>query len=354
MQFSPYQALRTTNAALESSTAELELTREELKKVNGELRDRVRELEARASNQALEELAQIRRKHLALVQNISRAVDDLRSWHDALQTILKEICQAEVWQLGHVYVPNKDDPDELTFVIGWCAADRFQPFFKASQRARYRRGTSLPGEVCRTGKVVWLNGQEDLLQQIPMRSNLAREMGLMAALAMPVAVGRETIAVLELFSDRAHQPSDELSHLMSDVSSQIGRAVERERLLGQVAELVWQEQQKLLHTLHDSLGQELTGVGMLSSALRHQLADKDPSAAETAQRITEGAQRALAHVRQLSKGLFPVEVDAAGLTLALGQLAATTEDLYKIRCRIEDSDSVLIQDNRVATELYRI
>src|SRR5262249_42501158 len=155
----------------------------------------------------------------------------------------KEICHAEGWQIGHVYVPSKVNPDELAVVIGCCTDSRFQPFLDASRLHRYRRGNSFPGEIYMTGTTVWLNGQDNLLKHLPQRSELARQVGLTAALAMPVAIGRETLAVLELFSDQPHPPSDELSHLMTDVSNQIGRAVERERLLGQVAELVWQEQQ---------------------------------------------------------------------------------------------------------------
>lgn len=40
--------------------------------------------------------------------------------------------------------------------------------------------------------------------------------------------------------------------------------------------------------------------------------------------------------------------------LALRQLASTTESVYKIRCRLDDGAPVLIGDNRVATQLYRI
>lgn len=173
-------------------------------------------------------------------------------------------------------------------------------------------------------------------------------------MALPVTTGQMTIAVLEFFSDQPHEPSEDLTRLMNDVSAQVSRVLERERLMAQAADLVWREQQNLVHTLHDSLGQELTGLGMLSAGLSQQVKGANTAAADAAQQIAQGAQRALEQVRQLAKGLFPVEVDAGGLMLALRQLASTTESLYKVRCRVEDDIPVFIQDNRIATELYRI
>ncbi len=119
-----------------------------------------------------------------------------------------------------------------------------------------------------------------------------------------------------------------------------------------MAELVWREQQGLLHTLHDSLGQTLTGLGMLSSGLSQQLAGTNQAAAKTAQQVAQQAQIALEQVRQLARG-FPVDVEAKDLLPELRQLASTTESLHKIRVRVEGTRS-LVRDNRVATQLYRI
>ena len=46
---------------------------------------------------------------------------------------------------------------------------------------------------------------------------------------------------------------------MNDVSIQIGKVLERERSMAEMADLLWREQD-LLHTLHDSLGQTLRSM----------------------------------------------------------------------------------------------
>jgi two-component system CheB/CheR fusion protein len=121
-----------------------------------------------------------------------------------------------------------------------------------------------------------------------------------------------------------------------------------------MADLAWREQQELLHTLHDSLGQTLAGLGMLSTALSQRLTATDPAAIESAQQIAHLAQDALEQVRRLSRGLFPVEIDGEGLIPALRQLASTTESVYKIHVQVESDLQTPTQETRVATQLYRI
>ena len=83
--------------------------------------------------------------------------------------------------------------------------------------------------------------------------------------------------------------------------------MERERSTARMADLVRREQQGLLHTLHDSLGQTLTGLGMLSTGLAQRLQGADAGAEASAQEIARQAQDALEQVRQLARNLFPIE-----------------------------------------------
>jgi len=141
---------------------------------------------------------------------------------------------------------------------------------------------------------------------------------------------------------------------MQNVSDQIGRVLERERATARMADLVWREQQGLLHTLHDSLGQTLTGLGMLSAGLRQRLLATDAEMAETAAEIAGQTQLALDQVRLLAKNLFPVDVEAESLLAALRALASATTALHKIDVRVEGELPKTLHDGKVATELYRI
>jgi two-component system sensor histidine kinase UhpB len=145
-----------------------------------------------------------------------------------------------------------------------------------------------------------------------------------------------------------------LVDLMSDLGDQIGRVIEHERSNAHLADLLWREQQELLNNLHDSLGQSLTAVGVLSSALSQRLTAIDSVAAETGQEIAQQAHVAQDQVRQLARGLFPGEIEGDGLMPALRELRSTTESIHKIRVEIEGEASRPVLDSRAATQLFRI
>ena len=72
------------------------------------------------------------------------------------------------------------------------------------------------------GHHVWVNDQETLLKLLPARGAVAAQVGLKSAVALPVRIGNETLAVVELCSDRPHPEREELVNLMRDVSRQVG------------------------------------------------------------------------------------------------------------------------------------
>lgn len=324
----------------------LKLTERELRTAQGQLQ---------RLNQTLERRVTERTKWLTLMHEVTRAISEAPTWDDALHRVLCGICETEQWQIGFVYLPDKDSPDTIVPVISCFEQERFRPFHLASEQQRYVRGESLPGRVYAEGIPQWVNNQDELVQLVTKRSEAVRQIGLKAAAALPVTVGREVIAVLELFSIQSHAPSEELVTLMNDVSAQIGRVLERERWTAEMADLVSREQQDLLHTLHDSLGQTLAGLGMLSAALSKRLARGDVAAAvETAEQVAQQAQQALEQVRQLSTGRFSLGVAAEGLVPALHQLASATESVHEIHVEVEGDVQITLRDARVATELYRI
>jgi signal transduction histidine kinase len=303
----------------------------------------------------LEQRVADRTKWLTLMHDVTRAINDASTWDEGLHEVLQGVCETADWQIGFVYLPDRDDPHVIAPAITCVRDERFRPFHETSEHRRYPIGQPLPGRIYEEGAPAWVNGAEELMAILPLRGEVASQVGLQAAAAFPIRFGRDIIAVLELFSDELHPPDEVLMQLMNDVSGQIGKVLERERSTARMADLVWREQQGLLHTLHDSLGQTLTGLGMLSAGLVQQFAGMNQDAADRAGQLAEQAQVALDQVRQLSRGLFPVDVDAHSLLPALRDLASTTEEMFhRIRVHVLGEMPGSIQDAWVATQLYRI
>jgi signal transduction histidine kinase len=311
--------------------------------------------ELRAVNATLEQRVGERTKWLALLHEVSRSISDARTADEALDRVLRRVCVMEGWQVAFVYQPDPAAPDILMPTAGFVESDAgLQPFFDLSRRQRYARGASLPGSVFGNGAALWTDDQRALKDLLPMRGVVASRAGLRSAAALPIAVGGQVLAVMELFSTQPHAPSLELARLMSDISAQIAERLHRERTAARIADAAWREQQALLHTLHDSLGQTLTGLGMLSSGLHRRLLPTDPAAADAARQIVQQAQIALEDVRKVSRGLFPVEIDPASFIPALRELAATTASLHGIEVTVSGDLERPRHDTRILTQLYRI
>jgi signal transduction histidine kinase len=129
---------------------------------------------------------------------------------------------------------------------------------------------------------------------------------------------------------------------------------ERERLERELLEISEREQRRIGQVLHDSLCQHLTGTTLAAQVLEEKLAARElPEAAEAGQ-VVGLMEEGINLSRKLAKGLYPVEVSAAGLMLALEEYAKTTSDLFKVACRFECDSPVLIHATATAGHLYRI
>ena len=122
----------------------------------------------------------------------------------------------------------------------------------------------------------------------------------------------------------------------------------------QVLEIAFEEQRRIGQDLHDSIGQELTGLSLSVRALVDELRRQLRPEAAAAARIAAGLSEAQQHVRELSRSLIPREIDAHGLSDALEQLAERTAALNDVKCTYHRRGPIDVPDQFVATQLYRI
>jgi two-component system, LuxR family, sensor kinase FixL len=129
---------------------------------------------------------------------------------------------------------------------------------------------------------------------------------------------------------------------------------ERRELEREIADAATHEQQRLSRDLHDSIGQELTGLTMMAVKLARALEDHSPANAQAAAALVDGLKRTLQQVRRISRGLAPVDIEAGGLTVALAQLAEQTRLMATTECIFRCENPVVLRDPGVANHLYRI
>jgi PAS domain S-box-containing protein len=128
---------------------------------------------------------------------------------------------------------------------------------------------------------------------------------------------------------------------------------ERKSLQKEVLAISDREQRRIGQDLHDLIGQELTGLRLMTAGLAENI-EKSSKGEELAHKIGLGLKRAFGHVRTLAKGLAPVEVDAQGLMTALEELAARVSELPGVTCTQKCNGAVPVVENSTASQLYRI
>jgi PAS domain S-box-containing protein len=129
---------------------------------------------------------------------------------------------------------------------------------------------------------------------------------------------------------------------------------ERRELERHIVDVSNEERWRIGTDLHDSVGQELTGLAMSTDALLVSLSRESRPETKIAEKIKEGLARALTQVRTLSRGMNPVDIDGEGLMSALSELVHQLNELPGIRSTFRCDQPVLLPDNEVATQLYRI
>lgn len=129
---------------------------------------------------------------------------------------------------------------------------------------------------------------------------------------------------------------------------------ERKRLETEVLHIAGEERQRVAADLHDGICQELVGIQYLTMQLLRDLKKAGHPLEGQAARIEQAIIQATEHSRQVARGLSPVVEDGSGLMHALREFAETTASARGIQCVFHCPEPVLIENQTVANELYRI
>ncbi|MBN2735654.1 MAG: substrate-binding domain-containing protein [Spirochaetales bacterium] len=129
---------------------------------------------------------------------------------------------------------------------------------------------------------------------------------------------------------------------------------ERRRLEQEILEIDGRVQQRIGQDLHDGLGQYLTGISLMARVLEEELKQEKSPHGETAAEIKQLISESISIARNLSRGLFPVELDEGGLVSALQGLVLRTENQYNIKCEFKHKTDTELENKATALHLYRI
>jgi PAS domain S-box-containing protein len=197
------------------------------------------------------------------------------------------------------------------------------------------------------GKIIWVN-----VSAAPV---LDRSGNPHSAVAVVVDVTARKRAETELqqstklLEKLVHRRTTALRVANAELENEITR---RKGLEGQILEISDREQERLGQELHDGLCQQLTAIGFLARATALRLKDHRVVQTEDLERIAQLINSSVMDARNIARDLHKEEIDAAEFPMALRALVE--RKIWKTPCRLELKTEVSIEDDKVASQLYRI
>lgn len=153
----------------------------------------------------------------------------------------------------------------------------------------------------------------------------------------------------KLLEERVRERTHELRVINKELEGEIAR---RKGLEGEILEISDREQQRLGQELHDGLCQHLTAVAFMARSTALRLKNHRVIEVSDIEKIAELVNDAATDTRNLSRALHRVDIDSAGFLTALQDLV--DREIWKTPCRLEIKPPFHIDDDAVASHLYRI
>ncbi|MGZ6212894.1 MAG: PAS domain-containing protein, partial [Candidatus Binataceae bacterium] len=177
--------------------------------------------ERRVSAERLQKQA----REATLLHEGVRLTSEATSLSAALRAIIDMVCATIGWPIGHAFVTD-DEKLELHPIDIWRDSDpgRYQQLRRINLGTKFAPGVGLPGEVWLTERPVWVSN----VRASDLFRHLDPVPGLGAAVAFPIRVKGETVAVVEFLSDSVQREDDDLLRIFESLGLQIGNVIERQ------------------------------------------------------------------------------------------------------------------------------
>jgi PAS domain S-box-containing protein len=153
----------------------------------------------------------------------------------------------------------------------------------------------------------------------------------------------------DMLEKLVQQRTKALRFANSELENEIRR---RKGMEGQILEISDREQERLGQELHDGLCQQLTAIAFIARATTLRLKDHRVADPGELDKITALINQSVTDARNIAHGLHKEEIDAASFENALRELAE--RKIWNTRCRFVCDGELGIEDDRVASEIFRI
>ncbi|WP_245496768.1 putative bifunctional diguanylate cyclase/phosphodiesterase [Lichenibacterium ramalinae] len=169
-----------------------------------------------------------KQEHLRLLERVATQANLSNSVEEAFRFTLKAVRTHCAAALANVFWLRSDEADLHPAGI-WDTDDtqNFSDFLDAGKSLTFAPGIGLPGRVLQSRSAFWM---DDVATDASfLRARAARDCGLHAGFAIPIVVGSDVVAVMEVFQLTIMKPNQVLLAVLTQIGVQLGRVFERSR-----------------------------------------------------------------------------------------------------------------------------
>ena len=201
--------------------------------------------------------------------------------------------------------------------------------------------------VRKDGSVLWAD-----VSASPVRELNGKAQSTVAVI-VDITARKKVEEALQKSNEALEELVDQRTKALSVTNAELKGEIERRKgLEGEILEISDREQQRLAQELHDGICQHLTAVAFMARSVGLRLKNHRVIEVKDIEKIAELVNNAATDTRNLSRALHRFDVDAAGLVEALEDLV--DREMWRTPCRLEVKPSFHLDDDTVATHLYRI
>ena len=156
-----------------------------------------------------------------------------------------------------------------------------------------------------------------------------------------------------LYKDR-YNPIFDDDGVVSGLTVFVNDITEQMALEKEIINISKREQRRIGEELHDSIGQQISAIELISESIQHDIPASLPELADRTEQMGRLLRESIHQIRMLAHDLTGFKIVAHGLPDALAELARNVSFSGQVRCRFDCPTPVSVHDPTAAEHLYRI